>query len=59
MGALGGGSVVAHLLFGLAPTDPTTVVMAIGSLVAVAAVATYVPVKKIASITPTAVLRND
>jgi predicted permease len=50
---------VASLLFELTATDPTTAVIGIGILVVVASVATYLPVKRVALITPSAVLRND
>jgi predicted permease len=57
--ALVGARAVENLLFELTPTDPTTLVIGIGILVIVASVATYLPVKRIALITPSAVLRND
>ncbi len=57
--ALVGARAVESLLFELAPTDPTTVVVGIGILLIVAVVAAYLPVKRIALITPSEVLRND
>ena len=57
--ALVSARVVANLLFDLAPTDPTTVVIGIGILIIVASMASYLPIKRIALITPSAVLRND
>jgi predicted permease len=50
---------VEKLLFELSATDPATAALGIGILVAVAAAASYVPVRRIARITPSAVLRND
>jgi ABC-type antimicrobial peptide transport system permease subunit len=59
MAALLGARPVEGLLFQLEPMDPLTVAIGIGTLLAVAALATYLPVRKVALITPSAVLRND
>jgi predicted permease len=57
--SLVGARAVKNLLFELTPTDPTTAVIAIGILVMVASAATYLPLKRVALITPSAVLRHD
>jgi ABC-type antimicrobial peptide transport system permease subunit len=55
LGAMSGRS----LLFGLRPTDPMTVLVAIAMLAAVAMVASYLPARRAANVNPIAALRDE
>jgi putative ABC transport system permease protein len=47
------------LLFGLAPTDPLTITLATLAMIAVAALAGYLPARRAARINPIVALRNE
>jgi predicted permease len=47
------------MLFGLAPTDPATFAAALGGLILVAAVASFIPARRAASVDPIVALRNE
>jgi predicted permease len=54
-----GAMVARGLLFGLRPTDPKTVLMAITTLAVVAMIASYFPARWAASVNPIAALRDE
>ncbi|MGH9647542.1 MAG: FtsX-like permease family protein, partial [Bryobacteraceae bacterium] len=53
------GRAAGALLFGLAPYDPLTIVMACLSLAVVAAAASYLPARRASSLNPVIALRRD
>ena len=57
--ALAAGRTAASLLFGLKPYDPMTLLLAMGTLAAIAAAATYLPARRAAQLDPTAALREE
>jgi predicted permease len=57
--ALGAGSFVASQLFGLEPTDPTTMLGAMGVMLAVSAAAGYLPARRAARVDPMVALRYE
>jgi ABC-type antimicrobial peptide transport system permease subunit len=57
--ALGAGYLVTTLLFGLAPTDPTTMATAIGIMVAVATIAGYLPARRASRVDPMVALHYE
>lgn len=50
---------VASLLFGLAPTDPTTIAGAVAVRVSVGVLAGWLPARRAARIDPALVLREE
>jgi ABC-type antimicrobial peptide transport system permease subunit len=57
--ALGLTRVLASQLYGITPTDPLTFLAAIGFLVLVALLATYIPARWATRVTPMTALRPD
>jgi ABC-type antimicrobial peptide transport system permease subunit len=55
--ALLGGRWVSAMLFGLKPSDPLTLAAAIGIMLAVALVASYLPARRAAAVEPISALR--
>jgi ABC-type antimicrobial peptide transport system permease subunit len=55
----GAGRLVASLLFGLAATDASTMLGAIGALLVVSAVAGYLPARRAARVDPLVALHYD
>ncbi|HEY4099822.1 MAG TPA: ADOP family duplicated permease [Gemmatimonadales bacterium] len=53
------GRAVAHLLFQVAPADPAVLTVTIAALLAVAAMAAFVPARRAAGVDPMVALRND
>jgi ABC-type lipoprotein release transport system permease subunit len=47
------------LLFGLRPGDPTSLLLAVTTLAAVAAAASFLPAQRAAGLEPTAALREE
>jgi predicted permease len=52
-------NLIASLLFGTAPTDPSTFVAIVGLVVCVAAIAGYIPARRASRIDPMVALRNN
>ena len=57
--ALGAGQLIESLLFGLAPQDPATIAAAAAVLVAVAALAGYIPAMRAMRVDPVIALRDE
>ncbi len=57
--AMAGSRYLQSLLFGISTRDGTSVVVAVASMLAVAAVATYVPARRAASVQPSVTLRGS
>jgi predicted permease len=57
--ALGGGRFIASLLYGLQPTDVTTSALAVAVMLAVSAVAGYLPARRASRLDPMLALRHD
>ena len=57
--AIGLGRFVASQLFGLEPTDPTTMMAAIAVMLAVSAAAGYLPARRAARVDPMVALRYE
>jgi predicted permease len=57
--ALGLGSVMAGLLYGVTPRDPPTLAAVAGFLLFVAALATYLPARRAARVDPLVTLRSE
>ncbi len=61
--ALGGArfasSRISGLLFGISATDPVTIATAVSLLVAVAALAGYIPARRASRVDPMVALRNE
>jgi putative ABC transport system permease protein len=58
-GAFALNQVIASLLFGVRPTDPTTLALVVTTIVAVAAVACWLPAWRASRLDPNVVLRSD
>jgi predicted permease len=58
-GALALGRLIAGVLYGIAPTDPTTYVVAVGTLLGVAALGSWLPARRAAGVDPAVTLRAD
>jgi ABC-type antimicrobial peptide transport system permease subunit len=58
-GALGLGHAVASLLFGVTATDGVSVAVSVATLLAVTAVAAFVPARRAARIDPMQALRYE
>ena len=57
--ALASSHVLGHLLFGVSPTDPTTLIVVSLTLALVAAAAGYVPARRATQVDPLIALRHD
>ncbi|MGO9260523.1 MAG: ADOP family duplicated permease [Bryobacteraceae bacterium] len=57
--ALGASKLVASFLFGMKPNDPWALTVAVGTLLAAALVAGYVPARKAARVDPMVALRQE
>jgi ABC-type antimicrobial peptide transport system permease subunit len=57
--AVAASRLVKSLLFGLAATDPTTIVVAVAMLVTVSAVAGYLPARKASRVDPLVALHYE
>ena len=57
--ALGAGRFVTSLLFGLTPTDASTTGAAIALMLAVSAIAGYLPARRASRLDPMRALRHD
>ena len=58
-GAFALNQVIASLLFGVRPTDPTTLALVVMTIVAVAIAACWLPAWRASRLDPNAVLRSD
>jgi predicted permease len=59
LGALAINRLISSLLFGVQPTDPTTMVAVVGTITLVAAVACLMPAWRASRVDPNVVLRDD
>lgn len=57
--ALAAGRVVASLLYGIAPTDPVTILAAASFMTFIASIATYLPARRATKMDPMEALRAD
>ena len=57
--AFAGSRVLGHLLFGISPTDPATIIVVSLTLAAVAAAAGYLPARRATQVDPLIALRHD
>jgi predicted permease len=57
--ALAGSRALSSMLFGLKPSDPTSMAIAVGILTAVAAIASYIPARRATKVDPMVALRNE
>jgi len=57
--SLAGSRVAAAMLFGLKPTDFVTYVLAVASLSAFAALASFLPARRASRLDPMVALRNE
>ena len=58
-GAFALNRLIASLLFGVRPTDPTTLALVVMTIVAVAIAACWLPAWRASRVDPNVVLRND
>jgi predicted permease len=58
-GAFGLNQLIASLLFGVQPTDPTTLVIVVGTIALVAAIACWLPAWRASRMDPNVVLRQE
>jgi ABC-type antimicrobial peptide transport system permease subunit len=58
-GAFALNQVIASFLFGVRPTDPTTLALVVATIVAVAVAACWLPAWRASRLDPNAVLRSD
>jgi ABC-type lipoprotein release transport system permease subunit len=58
-GAFAMNRLIASLLFGVQPTDPTTMVAVVATITLVAAVACWLPAWRASRVDPNVVLRDD
>jgi putative ABC transport system permease protein len=58
-GAYGMNRLIASLLFGVQPTDPTTMIAVVATITLVAAVACWLPAWRASRVDPNVVLRDD
>ena len=58
-GAFALNRLIASLLFGVRPTDPTTLALVVMTIVVVASAACWLPAWRASRLDPNAVLRND
>jgi putative ABC transport system permease protein len=59
VGALAAGRVLSSLLFGVSPRDPATYALVVGSLLAVALLACWIPARRASGVDPGSALRHD
>jgi putative ABC transport system permease protein len=59
IGAVALNRLIASLLFGVAPTDPTTMAAVIATITLVAAIACWIPAWRASRVDPNVVLRDD
>jgi predicted permease len=57
--ALAGNRLVSHMLFGVLGTDPVSMVVAVGAMIAVAMMAGYLPARRASRIEPMVALRYE
>jgi ABC-type antimicrobial peptide transport system permease subunit len=59
VGAVAASRVLGHLLFGVSPSDPLTLVCVAIALAGVAALAAYVPARRALRVDPMVALRDE
>jgi ABC-type antimicrobial peptide transport system permease subunit len=59
LGAVAINRLISSLLFGVQPTDPTTMIAVVGTITLVAAAACWLPAWRASRVDPNVVLRND
>jgi putative ABC transport system permease protein len=59
LGALAASRLLSRLLFGVSPSDPVTLALVASTLVTVAAIAFYVPMRRAMSVDPVIALRHE
>jgi putative ABC transport system permease protein len=59
IGAIGVNRVIASLLFGIKPTDATTIAAVTGAIAGIAVIACYVPARRATLVDPMVVLREE
>jgi ABC-type antimicrobial peptide transport system permease subunit len=58
-GALAASRLLSHMLFGISPNDPTTLVAVAVALATVATFSGYIPARRAIRVDPTVALRHD
>jgi ABC-type antimicrobial peptide transport system permease subunit len=56
---MGLGRLMSSLLFGVGPMDPVAYVAALGVMIVAAALASYLPARRAAAISPMEALKNE